>query len=275
VSTTASGRTLSADGTEIGWQRMGAGQPLVMIHGSMSDHTCWSAVAPLLSASFDLVMIDRRGRGLSPARGGRHDLGSEVADLRAVVAAVGQPAAICAWSYGAVVALEAVLDGLPCTGLVLYEPPVPVQTAGPPPGFRQEFARLAEAGEYETAAVLFLTSVMGLPPPVVEVMRRFPLWSVAVAGVPSTRWEAAVLDDYRYDAARVRSCSVPTTVLAGTASPVHLVEASERLAGDLAAAHLVRLDGQHHFAHLSDPGRFAAAVAAALATGNGGGAGAS
>lgn len=274
MSTTAVGRTRSSDGTEIGWQRMGAGPPLVLVHGSMADHTCWSAVAPLLATAFELVMIDRRGRGLSRARGDRHDLDSEVADLRAVLEAVGRPAAICAWSYGAVVALEAVLDGLPCTGLVLYEPPLPGQTAGQPPGFRQEFARLADAGEHETAAVLFLTSVMRLPPPVVEVMRQFPLWPVAVAGVPAARWEATVLDDYRYDAARVRSCAVPATVLAGTASPAHLVEASERLARDLPSGHLVRLAGQHHFAHLSDPGRFAAAVGAALATGSGGGTGA-
>ena len=102
-------------------------------------------------------------------------------------------------------------------------------------------------------------------PTMVEVMRGFPLWRSVLTAVPAARWEMEVLDAFRYDVARVRACRTSATVLTGTESPAHLVEASLRVAGDLPAARLVRLPGQHHFAHLSDPAGFAAAVRAALA----------
>jgi len=254
----------SADGTPVGWERVGAGRPLVLLHGAMTDRTCWAPLAAQLSGELDLLLVDRRGRGLSPA-GGRYDLAAAVEDLRAVCATLDAPPAILGWSFGAVVALEAVLGGLPCVHLVLYEPPLPVATARLPEGFRAEFVRLVEAGEIETAARLFLTRVMRLAPAVVEVMRGFPLWPSVLAAVPAARWEMEILDACTYDAARVRACRTLATVLAGTESPAHLVEASARVAGDLPGARLVRLPGQHHFAHLSDPAGFAAAVRAALA----------
>lgn len=255
-------RTRSVDGALIGWERTGAGPPLVLVHGSFSDRTCWSQTVPLLAPQFELASMDRRGRGLSPAPGPT-DLAREVADLRAVLDALGRPAAICGWSFGAVVALQAVLEGTPCTGLVLYEPPLPV-ASGVPEGFRSEFFGLIEAGEHEAATVLFLTRVMRLQPAVVALMRQYPLWPNVVEVAPSARWEMVALDAYRYDVDLVRACRSPATVLTGTNSPPHLIEASERLAGDLPAARLVRLPGQHHFAHLSDPAGFAAAVRQAL-----------
>ncbi|HSR22009.1 MAG TPA: alpha/beta hydrolase [Candidatus Eisenbacteria bacterium] len=255
-------RTRSSDGTVIGWERTGAGPPLVLVHGSFSDRTCWSQSVPLLAPHFELASVDRRGRGLSPAPGPT-DLAREAADLRAVLDALGRPAAICGWSFGAVVALQAVLEGVPCTRLVLYEPPLPVASALPE-GFRSEFFGLVEAGEHEAATVLFLIRVMRLQPAVVAVMQQYPLWPNVVAAAPSARWEMVVLDAYHYDVDLVRACRVPATVLAGTNSPPHLVEAGELLAGDLPAARLVRLPGQHHFAHLSNPAEFTAAVRQAL-----------
>jgi pimeloyl-ACP methyl ester carboxylesterase len=259
-------RARSADGTEIGWRSWGAGPPLLLVHGSMTDGRCWDAVAALLSADFELHVPDRRGRGLSPAAG-TQDLDAEVADLRAVLAAIGRPAAVGGWSFGAVVALEAVLRGAEVEALAVYEPPLPAGMPGPPPGFREEFAALVDADEHDAAARLFLTRVLRLSGAVVDVMRAFPLWHSVVAGVPAARWELQVLDDYRYDAARVGRCLVPTTVLAGSESPRHLVAASERLAADLPAGRLVGLPGQHHFALISDPAGFAEHLRSALLPG--------
>jgi len=44
----------------------GAGKvPLVMAHGSSDDGLCWTNLAKELEASFDIIMIDARGHGLS------------------------------------------------------------------------------------------------------------------------------------------------------------------------------------------------------------------
>jgi pimeloyl-ACP methyl ester carboxylesterase len=53
---------VSADGTEIEWQRSGHGEPLVLIHGTSADRTRWARVLPLLQPHFTVYAVDRRGR---------------------------------------------------------------------------------------------------------------------------------------------------------------------------------------------------------------------
>jgi pimeloyl-ACP methyl ester carboxylesterase len=48
------------------WRTGGDGKiPLVMAHGSSDDGLCWTNLAKELEGSFDIVMIDARGHGLS------------------------------------------------------------------------------------------------------------------------------------------------------------------------------------------------------------------
>lgn len=48
------------------WRTAGAGKvPLVLAHGSSDDGLCWTNLAKELESSFDIVMIDARGHGLS------------------------------------------------------------------------------------------------------------------------------------------------------------------------------------------------------------------
>jgi pimeloyl-ACP methyl ester carboxylesterase len=48
------------------WRTGGAGKvPLVLAHGSSDDGLCWTNLAKELVSSFDIVMIDARGHGLS------------------------------------------------------------------------------------------------------------------------------------------------------------------------------------------------------------------
>jgi pimeloyl-ACP methyl ester carboxylesterase len=57
--------TVSADGTEIGYWTSGEGPPLVLVHGSMGDHTRWDSLRPHLEPHFTVHAMDRRGRGAS------------------------------------------------------------------------------------------------------------------------------------------------------------------------------------------------------------------
>jgi pimeloyl-ACP methyl ester carboxylesterase len=48
------------------WRTGGSGKvPLVLAHGSSDDGLCWTNLAKELESSFDIVMIDARGHGLS------------------------------------------------------------------------------------------------------------------------------------------------------------------------------------------------------------------
>lgn len=59
------GHQTSVAGTTLAWGEMGAGPPLVLIHGIQDSHRTWRRVAPLLARHFRLLMVDLPGHGYS------------------------------------------------------------------------------------------------------------------------------------------------------------------------------------------------------------------
>ncbi|MGB3407559.1 MAG: alpha/beta hydrolase [Jannaschia sp.] len=55
------------DGTRIAVRIVGAGPPLVLLHGFPQNHRCWLAVLPALAEQFTCVLPDLRGYGDSDA----------------------------------------------------------------------------------------------------------------------------------------------------------------------------------------------------------------
>jgi pimeloyl-ACP methyl ester carboxylesterase len=55
----------SRDSTPIAYERGGEGPPLVLVHGTTSDHLTWELVLPELQKHFTVYTMDRRGRGES------------------------------------------------------------------------------------------------------------------------------------------------------------------------------------------------------------------
>lgn len=53
----------SSDGTEIAFDRSGAGPPLVLVVGAFSDRSSMKAVEAGLRDAFTVYAYDRRGRG--------------------------------------------------------------------------------------------------------------------------------------------------------------------------------------------------------------------
>ena len=72
----------SADGTRIGYRRLGSGPPLIIVHGGLGSSAGWVAVAEWLARDFEVVLFDRRGRDASEPGGEPHGLEREVADVR-------------------------------------------------------------------------------------------------------------------------------------------------------------------------------------------------
>jgi pimeloyl-ACP methyl ester carboxylesterase len=103
-----------ADGVAIAWGEMGAGPPLVLLHGLQDSHRAWRRAAPLLAEHFHLYMPDLPGHGLS----GRPDAPYTLAWFSRVIAAwmeaVGVPRAhVCAHSFGGGVAQWMILEQRP------------------------------------------------------------------------------------------------------------------------------------------------------------------
>ena len=80
----------SLDGTPIAYWRSGEGPPLVLIHGTSTDHSRWRLVLPALEEHFTVYTVDRRGRGDS-GDSEDYSIEQEFEDVAAVVDSVREP----------------------------------------------------------------------------------------------------------------------------------------------------------------------------------------
>jgi pimeloyl-ACP methyl ester carboxylesterase len=72
--------TIDASGTELHYERAGEGEPMLLIQGMSATHLAWGEpFLEQLRRSFDLIVFDNRGMGLS----GRAELPFAIADLAA------------------------------------------------------------------------------------------------------------------------------------------------------------------------------------------------
>lgn len=242
---------LSSDGTRIAFECVGDGVPVILIGGAFNDATTVAGLAAVLSPSFTSITYDRRGRGKStderPADGDR--VAAEVADLAAVADHIGEPAYVFGHSSGGILALEAVIRGVPLAGLAVYEPPYVVDSSRPRPdaNLLDRAVALLDAGDREGAAALFLTESAGVPAPVVEQMRGGGMWP----------WFTGLADSLPYDIAvsgpgnvlpdeRLGSVDAPVLVLNGSETEPWLAAASRAVAAAVPAAQHRTVDGQDH-----------------------------
>lgn len=156
------------------------------------------------------------------------------------------------WSSGAVLALRAAAAGLDIDKLAVYETPFMVEAKGhlPPADFAE---RLDEsvAGDRRSAAVrYYMTAGMGVPGPIVALMRLSPFWKKLKAVAHTLPYDWAVMGDTmagkplsRDEWARVEQ---PTLVMAGEKSPGELRKAASSLADVLPNARHRVLERQSH-----------------------------
>jgi N-formylmaleamate deformylase len=79
-----------ANGIKLHYYRTGGHKPpLVLSHGITDNGLCWTRVARVLEADYDVVMVDARGHGLSDAPETGYDPDDRVADLAGFIRALG------------------------------------------------------------------------------------------------------------------------------------------------------------------------------------------
>src|SRR6266542_4271676 len=113
---------LSSDGTAIAYDRIGQGQPLILVVGAFNTRSTGEPLAAALASRFTVYTYDRRGRGDS-ADTAPYAIQREVDDLGALIAAAGGSAAVFGYSSGALLALHAAASDLPITRVALYDAP--------------------------------------------------------------------------------------------------------------------------------------------------------
>jgi pimeloyl-ACP methyl ester carboxylesterase len=102
----------------------GAKPPLVLAHGVTDDGLCWTPVAAVLQADYDVVMVDARGHGRSAAPAQGYGPAAQADDLRGVIAALElQRPAILGHSMGAATTLVLAGTYPDVPGAILLEDP--------------------------------------------------------------------------------------------------------------------------------------------------------
>ena len=226
----------------------GAGEPLVLVHGSWTDSSSWALVAPALAERFTVVTYDRRGHSRSERPVGPVVRRDDEDDLIALVDALGiGPVHLVGSSYEACIALA-----------VAARRPDLVRTVT---GHEPPFIGLLPAAEAAEVLDLMRSIVDTMAGDVVAGVRRFfeevalgpGSWALLpedararfVANAPMFPHLLADPDGTTFGA----RLDVPATVTTGTTSPAWFRRAAARIEG---VAHHV-FDGAGHAPHLTHP----------------------
>lgn len=257
------GEVRSADGTCIGYLRLGSGRGLVISHGSLTIGEDWLPVAGRLADRFACFVISRRGHGRSGA-GRSQSLERECEDIAAVLALAGPGAHLLGHSYGAICALETAVR-TPVGKLVLYEPPLSVDYHTVNSDDLAAYRSAIEAGRLEEALAGGFRRFIRMHETQLEELMKTPLWPEMVKLAPTWVPELAAISGLEPGVDRYRSLSNPTLLLVGADTQPHHITASEALQRALPNVRTVTLQGQGHEAHVTVPDSVAAAIAEFLA----------
>jgi pimeloyl-ACP methyl ester carboxylesterase len=252
----------SPDGTQIAVFVSGRGRPLVVVHGTTSDHTTWRLVVPLLEPHVAVHAVDRRGRGRS-GDGPDYSLAREYADLAAVVdaaaAATGAPVDLLGHSYGGNVAFGAALLTTNIRSIVLYEGwPVPnIAHRTTSPEVMERLESLLARGRAELMLEAFYRDIVMVSPEELDTIRSSPTWAARVAAAHTVPRELRAFSEQAFDPGWAARITLPVLLLVGAESPAEIAADPEIVAAALPDARIRLLEGQMHMAHLTDPQTFA------------------
>lgn len=269
----------SRDGTPIAVFESGAAEPgtrpLILVHGTTSDHRTFRVVAPLLGPRRRLHAIDRRGRGASGDRPGAYAIAREFEDVAAVAEAIagssdGGPGAVdvVGHSFGGRCALGASLLTPTIRRIVSYEGAPPrdgrVEAAYEPVWLGARLRDDLDRGDFEGLLERFMRAVVGMNDEGLARFRADPVWPLRVAAAPTILRELEASNDPAAGLVALAQVDRPVLQVLGSMSPVAFGANSRAYAERLAHGSLVVIDGAAHAAHHTHPAAFVAAIEAFL-----------
>ncbi len=253
----------------IGWERRGAGEPLVLVHGLGYARWGWGPVADRLAERFSVLLLDNRGIGESDAPPGPYTAAEMAADVLGMLDAAGvERAHALGTSLGGMIVQELALaapDRVERLVLACTTPGGPRAYATPEPTVRL----LAQAPALEPAVALRRFVENALAPGTVaarpELVTRILELRLRTAQ-PREAWAAQAAAAQSFDASsRLGGVRAPALVLHGTEDVVVDPRNADLLCELLPSARLERFPGCGHLLFWEQPQRFVETVTAFLA----------
>ncbi len=241
--------TFTVDQRVLAYERIGRGEPLVLIHGFPLDHTIWERVVPLLEQEFDLILPDVRGFGQSDVGATPFHMDDLASDVAALLDHVGLEAAFLAGhSMGGYISL-AFLAAYPqrLRGLAL----VASQAAADAPERRA--ARYTQIRQIEEegigSVVAFMTEKLtpdeNLRKGLHDLMKKQrPLAFIGALRAIAERRETLSL---------LQQVTFPVVVIHGQSDALIPIERAHEVKAAVPHAHLVELPGGGHMPMLEFP----------------------
>lgn len=221
---------------------------------------------PMLE-SFEVWAYARRGYPPSDNCTRPKTFADDVADLHAVLTAVGGSADVLGASYGAIVALHtARSDASSIRRLVLFEPPLFSAGAALTSALDQ-YRRHLLAGELSAAALVFAAEVARVPPPLLAALTSAPESSALDrANAVGCLHDLEAMAADTPDLARWADVFTPTLLMQGTETWAPMPATMDALAAALPHVNRTMLTGQAHFATHTAPAAFGSAVSEFLSS---------
>ncbi len=244
----------SKDGSRIAYDRFGSGPTVILVGGALSYRKFkkMEQLAELLAERCTVINYDRRGRGDS-TEVKPFALEREIEDIAALIEAEGGSAALWGWSSGGALALRAAGTQIGVERVSVYEVPFMVtpDAKRPTPDYGERLDQLVADGDRSGAVKHFMRNSIGIPAPVVALMRLMPMWKGLKATAHTLPYDWAALGKHNMYGAPLNaeewaSVTAPTLVVSGAKSPAVLRDGSRALAEVLPNAELRELEGVSH-----------------------------
>ena len=242
---------MTANAEPIFYQEIGAGSPLLLIHGSFSNGPAtWAGQMEELRHYHRLIVVDRRGHGQSPAEPRPYTIAGDAADVldAADRAGVGE-IHVAGHSYGGMVALEmARIEPDRIKSLHLIEPPYlslmpDVSDVSSVIEQGQSIFRNAARVGPEQTATAFMEMLIG--PAALADLRESPAWPGIVDEAGRTANEQFPVE-YPPEYLAELSADFPVRVYTGGRSHPGLQKLARRLAELIPGAGLVEVPPATH-----------------------------
>lgn len=252
----------SADGTTIGYRRLGKGPGVILLHGGMMASQNFMKLGRALSDTFTVFIPDRRGRGSSGPFGNGYSVAKDCDDVRALLEKTAARN-VFGLSSGAIIALEAARTVPGIHRVAAYEPPFSVGGSNLV-HWAPRFDREIERGKLAAAMLTVLrgtgdSRLLKLTPdfvllPLLGLGIRADARSVKEGDVriadliPTMHFDAQIVTETSVNLEKLKELRSEVLLIAGSTSAAFFSRSLERLLELLPRAKRVELPGVGHLA---------------------------
>jgi 3-oxoadipate enol-lactonase len=256
-------------GTTLGYERLGSGEPVLLIHGALVAEAYRPLVDEESLAGYELIVYHRRGQGGSGGATSPFTISDQAADARALLGELGiERTHVVGHSYGAAIALQLAADSpeVVHTLTLLEAPSVQVPSAAQVVEAMEPIGQRFASGDKEGASDDFLTAMGGEG--YREPLDRLLPGSYDQAVADSATFftvEFPALGEWAISADDVKTIDAPVLRVRGENTIPWFVDSDALLAEWLPQSESTTVPGVGHLLQMEDPSSVAGPLAAFLA----------